>query len=256
MPMAGRFCVIASARSGSNHFGSLLGRHRAVWVHGEIFHQHGMFPALRKHVDGQTVEIEDPGHSLEERNADPFGYLDALMARTERDYVTGFKIFPNHNDDVVAAMIDDEAVKKIVLIRMNALAQYSSDLEAAARDRYVFLEGDETPQDVAIRFDREEFERRQRHIAGWYARWIARLNERGQGYFLIPYEFMASTAYLQSAFVFLGLDPVPAETLRSRFRKSGNRNVVDRFANRDAVAAYLEETGQEHLAHDVPFTFA
>jgi hypothetical protein len=249
-----RFCILASARSGSNHFGSLLNRHPKLWMHGEIFHQNAIFETLRKHVSGAVQKIESPGYDLERRKKYPFEYLEALMKQTDARFVTGFKIFPAHDDRVAEAMIDDPQVRKIVLVRMNALAQYSSDLEASARNKYAFTK-DEHPESVEINFDAKEFEQRRRWISGWYERAIKRLNKAGQTYFLMPYELMGNDTYIRSAFVSLGLTPPDMDELRSQFRKSGARNVVERFADSEKVRAYLRDTGQHNLEFDLGYNF-
>lgn len=252
--MPNRFCILASARSGSNHFGSLLNRHPRIWMHGEIFHQHAIFETLRKHVSGSVQKIESPGYDLERRKEHPFEYLETLMKKTDDRFVTGFKIFPAHDDRVVEAMIDDPEVHKIVLIRMNDLAQYSSDLEASARNKYAFTK-DERPENVEIYFDAEEFERRRRWISGWYRRAIERLNKKGRTYFLMPYELIGNEPYIRSAFVSLGLAPPDMDELKSQYRKSGARNVVERFADPERVRAYLRDTGQQNLEFDLGFSF-
>ncbi|MCP2669711.1 hypothetical protein NHF40_02060 [Maricaulaceae bacterium EIL42A08] len=233
---------------------SMLNRHADIWIHGEPFHQNTIIESLKKFFAGETHEIDSPGFSVEQRKEDPFGYLEALMAKTESRYLTGFKIFPGHDDRVAEAMIDDSQVKKIVLVRMNALAQFSSDLEASARNRYAFTP-DETPETVEIVFDAEEFERRRKWISSWYARMIERLNTKSQPYFFMPYELLGNELYMRSVFVFLGINPPEMEEIHSQYRKSGARNVVSRFANSEQVKVYLRETGQENLEFDVGYHF-
>lgn len=224
-------------------------------MHNEPFHQKALFESLRKHLaGGGHDEIESPSYTLERRKEDPFGYLEALLAKTEGRFTTGFKIFPGHDDRVRDAMVDDADVKKIVLVRMNALAQYSSDLEASARNKYAFTP-DEKPEKVDIYFNAEEFEQRRRWIANWYAQAVQRLNETRQTYFFMPYEYIGNELYTRSAFVFLGLAPPDMDELKSQYRKSGSRNVVERFADAEKVRAYLKETGQQNLEFDQGFSF-
>jgi hypothetical protein len=223
-------------------------------MHGEIFHQNAIFETLRKEVGGEIREIESPGYDLERRKAEPFEYLKTLMTKTNGRFTAGFKIFPGHDDRVTNAMIHDPEVKKIILVRMNSLAQYSSDLEASARNKYAFTT-EEQPEEVRIQFDPEAFEQRRRYISGWYEQAITRLNAKHQTYFLMPYEFMGNELYVRSAYVSLGLAPPDINELGSQYKKSGKRNIVDRFVNADGVRVYLRQTGQEHLEFDIGYSF-
>jgi hypothetical protein len=128
-----RFVLIASARTGSDHLTTELGRKPDIWCHDEVFHPKKVF--LRwpgwPHVNAPE-DLEAELRAL--RETDPDAFLERVYALNfDRPHV-GLRIFERHQPSMLAKIIAAPEIAKIVLIRTNVLANYASKLVAEEVD--------------------------------------------------------------------------------------------------------------------------
>ncbi len=137
MPSGTRFIILAAPRTGSNLLCTLLNSHPEVLCHHELFNPEGIFYAL-DHRDGSM----DFG-ALEERDRDPFGFLQRVWENPAGVACVGFKMTRGQNGAVMRSLIEDSGVLKIVLYRRNRLKTYVSELIARQTDRWEVYSRDE-----------------------------------------------------------------------------------------------------------------
>src|SRR5205085_2821835 len=118
------FVIIALSRTGSTHLTNLLNLQDDISCQGEIFHPKKIFLRWPK-KDKSTETI---AHLTELRQQEPAKFLDRILSQTYGSTHVGFKIFPGHNDDILWHLVESRSIRKIVLLRSNFLASYSSRL--------------------------------------------------------------------------------------------------------------------------------
>lgn len=114
------FVVLGMMRSGSNLLEQKLNAIQGVLCHGEIFNpaQSGLSTKFEKTVPNiSTLKAID-------RKTKPYEYLSQLLELSQGDQI-GFRLFENHNNDLIAPLAEDSRIFKIILVR-NFLESYVS----------------------------------------------------------------------------------------------------------------------------------
>lgn len=257
-----RFVIISLRRSGSSHFVSTIIGHPEIMCHGNIFVS-GMLPVYwPKDHPLPSHEIALIRTGLRElRKADPRAFLERVFATDHGRAHVGFKTFARQNDEILDELIDDPSVRKLVLIRGNILARFSSQLIAHDTGSWgvrTKLEV-ETPK---VEFNPARFTRYRKAHTDFYARIIGRLLERRQNYHLIRYEEINDSLMLRSAINFIGANPdlpIVEPDGREAHVKQNSSDIISRFSNADVVRGYLAENnlggweyeGESHMSAPV-----
>jgi len=227
------FVILAGMRTGSNLLQETLDAHPRIACHGELFN-----PVFV----GRARADRMWGIDLAARNADPF----ALIARmqTKSDGLPGFRLFPDHDPRVLAHVLDDPRVAKVVLTR-NPLEQYLSHRIAQATGQWRL--GDATgARTTRVRFDAEGF---AAHLADRQAhlRRIERaLQVTGQTAFRLDYADLTDADVLAGLARFLGVDGALVPSTRTK--KQNPAPPEDLVENSDEMLAAL--AGPEFLTGD------
>lgn len=235
------FVIIAVSRTGSTHLSSLLNSDSRIVVHPEIFHPNNIW--YRRGSDAFAIMADI---SLERRDADVDGFLRRLKA-IEPGKLLGCKLFPGHGDAVRDRLIADARIAKIVLYRENLLAMYASNKIAMAASQFHTL--DKPAPDLTAPFDPNDFDRYATFVRGWYDRHMSILAETGQRFFFCPYEMLNEPSLVAGVRTFITGEP-SGGVVESPHVKSGCHDVITRFANPDAVLAYLSANGLEAWRYD------
>lgn len=240
------FVIIANPRTGTNHFIDLLNSHPAVTSHREVFHRHSVY-----------LKNGTKDGLLEERNKDPIAFLKKLYDESPTR-ACGFKIFMDHDDSVLDAVLYDSDIKKIILYRSNFLAVYSSDKIAEAENRYLIVDKDagkisdgaydSSRTEVKALFTRNEFEARWKAYQQHYRHAVDVLNETGQNYLFMTYEDFINESFFRRVFPFLGLAQPPR--LVTRKKKMNASDILSRFSNPDDARSHIEEIGRQNWAYE------
>lgn len=114
------FVVLGMMRSGSNFLQQKLNAIQGVLCHGEIFNpaQSGLSAKFEKSVPDISIL-----RNIDRKNQ-PFEYLNCLLELSQGENI-GFRLFENHNNELIAPLVDNPQIFKIVLIR-NFLESYVS----------------------------------------------------------------------------------------------------------------------------------
>jgi hypothetical protein len=237
------FAIIGSQRSGTSYLRRSLNDHPDIVCHGEPFGPGGLGS-----LEAPVRKAKLP--SKVERDADPIGFLDRLMA-FHRTGLAGFKLLLAHSP-VVMNEIAARGYRLIVLRRENALARYSSIqiLNAMQGSGQRFdRPANEGPTAIKAIFDATAFER---YIESDRARWKAFagvLARHAPPCFELDYAELAWGDGRERALDFLGVDRRPLE---AGIEKLNSTDVVSRFANRNVVNAYLTARGLRRWEQEGP----
>lgn len=233
-----RFCILATARTGSNWLCSALDQHPDIVCFREVFHPNSIFLA-----EGASWKL-----GIEERiwrfgrNIAPRVFLKRLEAVTGNSLSYGFKLFPEHGWSKVEMMCADPELKIILLTRRNRLAQFSSLRIAQANGRWVEdRKGAPKPgQPQQVEFEADEYQA--------YASQCDEIDTRirqllsGREFLELVYEDLEEQ--MVDAFRFVGFEPMEGTTNWGTTRKQNRGDLLDRFSNPEAVVKSLTELGQ------------
>lgn len=241
-----KFVIIASPRTGTNHFIDLLNSHQNITCHSEVFHRNTVY--LFEGAKDLLLELRD---------RDPFLFLENLYESTQA-MACGFKIFGDHNAEVLNRVLYETTIKKIILYRPNFLAVYSSEKIAEAEKRYLIWEQNAISIDAGAyeskrtsekaQFDPEEFHRRWTAYQEHYKHALDVLNNTGQEYLFVTYEDFINESFFRRVFPFLGL--TQPQIVHTRMRKLNSSDILSRFLNPDEARAYIEKIGRLNWAHE------
>jgi len=234
--------IIAARRSGSSHLVNTLGGHPEITCHGNVFAP-GMLPVFwpKNHTESQEeiAAIKAELHKL--RDSKPWAFLERVFATNHGRPCTGFKIFPRQNDKILKRIIKDSSVRKVVLLRGNVLARYSSQLAARESGQW----GGRKQRDEGtkkVQFDTREFMQFCDNHMDYYSDVLNRLVTRREPYFLIRYEDINEPLMLRSLVRFIGANPNSAivESEQRKVQvKQRTSDIVSRFENSDDVREFL-----------------
>ena len=243
-----RFALIASARTGSDHLTTELGRRPDIWFHDEVFHPKKVF--LRwpgwPHVNAPE-DLEAELRAL--RGHDPDAFLERVYELNfDRPHV-GLRIFERHHPSMLAKIIATPEIAKIVLIRANVLANYASKLVAEEVDAWGVLDQEKRAAVPPVRFESKKFLKHHDRYMSFYTRTLLRLNASEQAYCLIRFDELNNALLLDKLARFLAVTSAPGPSPAPR-HVGGNSNILSRFSNPDEVREFLRAYGRLEWAHE------
>jgi LPS sulfotransferase NodH len=193
------FVVLAEMRTGSNLLQAQLNRVPGLRCHGELFN-----PAF---IDEPGTE-RFLGLDKAARDADPLGLLSRLG---EGGALTGFRLFGDHDPEVIAACLADPARAKIVLGR-NAVDSFISLGIARQTGQWVLGPG-RARRRARVRFDPAEFAAFLARRDSFRRAVMGALQTTGQTAFVLDYEDLGRPEVIAGLVAFLGLPPPAPEVL-------------------------------------------
>src|SRR5258706_3016978 len=120
-----RLLIACQPRTGSNWLCSLLQSHPQILCHHEVFHHDEIYYAVG-HRDGRLSHLG----STHERDRDPLGFLEQLWHEDFGRSVVGIKLLDGQAPEVLARLLADTQVRKLVLRRQSRVRAYVSLLRA------------------------------------------------------------------------------------------------------------------------------
>jgi LPS sulfotransferase NodH len=144
-----KFAIVTIPRTGSNYLCGLLNSHREILCHHELFHKDAIYYSLDHREDLNLGTVES-------RDKNPLGFLESIWANSYSAKAVGFKIFPDHNDMVLAEILKNKGIKIIILERPALLSAFVSAEIAKKTGIYSSLQG-EGRIDGKIYVKQEEF---------------------------------------------------------------------------------------------------
>jgi len=239
-----RFAIVGLKRSGSSYLVNLLGGHPEIHCCGEIFNPDGVNLRWPKEAGGRRAVREQEIELESLRQTDPVAFLERVYATDFDRPVVGFKIFKNHHPKMLAHILADGNIAKIVHFRANVLARYASNL--AARKSGNFGRVGEKPQ---VEFNEEEFTAYHNEHAVFFDEVLRKLSADGQRYHVSRFDEINSPACVAGLLKFLGVTPnLPAVPDQPSNR--GSSDILSRFTNFREVKAFLRAHDLAHWARE------
>lgn len=201
-----RFVILAARRSGSNLLCSLLGSHPEVRCHHELFNPKGIFTTLEER------DAADAPQTIRARDRDPLGFLDRVWADTRQARAIGFKMTPDQAPGVLAHVLADPGIAKIVLRRRNALRRLVSERIADATGRWEAYDDAPPLARPRVHVDASELAEHAARVDAFHAGIEAALRRSGQSSLSLRYEFLFDEDEQARLFECLGLSPHPLRT--------------------------------------------
>ena len=239
-----QFVILAAPRTGSNLLCTLLNSHPDILCHHEVFNPQGIFVALT-HRD-VPFDLGSP----QQRDRDPLGFLDRVW-ESGRSYASvGFKWTRGQNELVLASVLADRGVQKIVLRRGNRIKTFVSEKIAHRTDQWeVYCEQELVAHRPQVCVEPEEL---RRHIAlneQFYDDLRAALIRTAQPHFELEYEASFSPREQTRLLRFLGVDPRRG-SLKAASVKQNSTDLRDLVANFDQLAQSFAGSDLEDELHD------
>jgi hypothetical protein len=229
------FVVFAEMRTGSNFLEANLNALPGVMCHGEAFNPDFM---------GGEGRVELLGVTLDQRNADPAGFL--RMIRDKTDGLAGFRFFNDHDPRVFDLLMDDPDCAKVILTR-NQLESYISWKIALESDQW-WLANTKHLKTVRPMFDAAEFMARYETLHDFQRKLVRRLQVTGQTAFYIDYDDVLDLDVLNGLAAFLGVKS-RLEKLDFRFKKQNPESLREKVANPDEMEVGLKAQSWFDLDH-------
>jgi LPS sulfotransferase NodH len=191
MPLEGavplRFVILAAPRSGSNFLCTLLNSHPEILCHHEVFNPTRIFYAL-EHRDGSF----DLG-TIEERDRAPLEFLEKLWSKSLGYPCVGFKMTRGQNERILAKVLGDPDVRKIVLKRHNRIKTFVSALVAERTGQWeVYSDADLIQHKPKVELKLEDLRRHMSENEAYYEGIDNVLRSTGQKALKIAYEDLGS----------------------------------------------------------------
>ena len=256
------FVMLSNGRSGTNFLVSLLLSTKQVLFGWEPFNT-----SFKGYSGGKNFSVPKPVldrmNDTSFRDTDPEGYISYCAGFTGAlndtgVKMTGFKIFPPHNEDVYWKMTRDARFRALVLERRSTLSVYSSlrivkeTKEWISRDNgSAEAQSEESPapakEQVKVKFHPKGFENFSAMYRERFIRTLDNLKNAHVEYLHIYYEDLVSDPKtIASILDFLGIDAPAAE--ETWIKKQNDPNVLNRFTNPEAALPFLEQEQREAAA--------
>lgn len=224
------FAIFGAMRTGSNLLERTLDHYQGLRGEGEAFNSHFI---------GKPKRTDHLGVSLAERNADPVGYLDRLVA-DDPDAIPGFRIFDGHDARMLDHCARDPACGKIIL-RRSPIDSFISLKIAQTTGQWMLMK-DENRRLAKIRFDVEEFERYRALLDAHYARIRRIMLSAGQPAAEIDYDALTDLDAVNGLAAMIG-SPERKEALPDRIQRQNPVDWADKVENIEELTAYAGRDG-------------
>lgn len=213
---------------------TLLDSHPAILCHHEIFNPRGIHCALGLRDGNFSLG------SMEERDADPVAFVARIWSRPEGHRCVGFKLTCGQAEPVLAQVLADRSVRKIVLRRRNRVKAYVSERVAEQLDQWeAYDERHLDPVRPRVEIDADRLRGHVAEVERFYRRVESRLGDTGQGCLRVEYEQLGGPGERGRLLRFLDLEP-DGVSLEVRSVKQNPRDLRRLVSNFDELAEALE----------------
>jgi LPS sulfotransferase NodH len=197
--MSNRFVIFCFPRTGSYLLTDILNKQEGVTCHEEIFKKNRV-ELDEQYRDQLGLSLDD----MEKRDADPLTYLEAVYEMSPGP-VTGFKIFPAHNRQILLKLMYDTSIKKVFLAR-NPVQSYISTLVARETGAWTKTHHDKPDTEVQVEFPINGFIRRIHEQRKFFERIVAAIKlTAGNPFHIIDYSELKDPARMQLLAEYLGI---------------------------------------------------
>ncbi len=230
------FVIVCSQRTGSTLLVQLLDAQKDVLCNGAAFEAHPRRMPLRWAKEPRLI-----AELARLREVDPDAFLARVFAENEGRKSVGFKICPGHNDAMLDKLVLDPGVGKIVLLRENVLAVYSSaQIARQSGARRSSAQAGDSESKPPVEFDPNKFLRFWQRYAGYYRIVFERLNSTGQLFHLVYYTELNDTRFFDRVMGFVEAQPARGAA-EVHNRKQNSSDILSRFSNPEVAEAFLRK---------------
>lgn len=221
------FVILAGMRTGSNLLEENLNALDGVRSWGEVFNTTFVgYP-------GQASLFDIP---LAERDVDPFPLLQRVLEQP--GVLSGFRLFHDHDDRVLQAVLENPRIAKIVLTR-NALDSFISRKIAQSTGQWR-LTNVARRKDAVPDFDADAFAVHLHEVQTYLSRIARALQHGGQTAFYLSYDDLGDLAVINGLAAWLGVD-ARLEAPVSSLKRQNPAAAVEKVANPDAMRAAIAQ---------------
>jgi len=234
--MSNRFVIFCFPRTGSYLLTDILNKQEGVTCHEEIFKKN------RVELDEQYREKMGLSRDdMEKRDADPFSYLEAVYDMSPGP-VTGFKIFPAHNREILLKLMNDTGIKKVFLAR-NPVQSYISTLVARETGAWTKTHHDKPDSVVQVKFPVNGFIRRIHEQRKFFERIITAIKlTPGNPVHIIDYSELKDPARMHLLAEYLGIESWDDDVI-PKYKKQIVKPYPEIVADWDGVRENLKQLG-------------
>ena len=230
------FAIFGAMRTGSNLLEKTLDAHEGLAGLGEVFND--------QFIGGPGTD-EAFGCSLEQRNRDPIGFLDAMIAAHPGE-VPGFRIFMGHDQRVMDHAARDPHCARIILTR-DPLDSYLS-LQIARLTNQWMVRKAENRKLAKVEFDPDHFTAYEAALNDHYRRIRAPMRAAGRPWLEIAYGDLGDLDTLNGAAAYAG-SPERRERIAPRIQRQNPLDPADKVTNPDVLAEFMAgRSGNARLA--------
>jgi len=220
------FVLFAEMRTGSNYLEDSLNAFPDITCYGEVYN-----PTFLGHHN----RFELFGYDMERREKDPLGLLNRMIEAT--DGIAGFRLFHDHDDRVVDAVLPNRRIAKVILTR-NPLESYVSRKIASETGQWRLTDM-KNARTAKIRFDAGEFDDLLDALIPFQDRLRHGLQVSGQTAFHIRYEDINDPEILNGLARYLG-SAAEVEKTSQKLKKQNPSDLRDKVENYDEMVAELQ----------------
>lgn len=231
-----RFVILNAPRTGSNYLCTVLNSHPDILCHHEIFNP--LVVGVARHLQDTAFRIG----SIEERNADPVGFLGRVWSLPLGRSHVGFKLCWRQNETIYRFLLEKSAIRKIVLKRRNRVRTYVSLALARQTTEWVVYDDSAEPRPrPAIQVDSRALLDMVAFNNDYYGEIEGALRNSGQSFETLYYEDLISGNGIAKALEFLGVASGGGE-LRGQTWKLTDSPLPQIIVNFDELSAELRGT--------------
>jgi len=230
------FVVVCSQRTGSTLLTQLLDNQTDVLCNGAIFEARpGRMPVRWAKEPGVMEEL------VHLRANNPEAFLARVLAERLGCHSVGFKICQGHNDRILDKLLVDPAIGKIVLIRQNVLAVYSSAMIAReSGERRTTVVGTASDAKTQVEFNARRFLLFWERYAAYYRSVFERINSSRQAFQIMHYTEINDPWYFERLLAYIGVEPV-RDRAEVKNKKQNSSDILSRFANPEQTLEFLND---------------
>ncbi len=197
-----RFVILAAPRSGSNMLSSLLNSHPDILCHHELYNPGGIFYALP--LRNSNFKL---ANSMAERDEQPLAFLNQIWKQNLSFPCLGFKMTHKQNPIAFNALIEDKEIKKIVLIRNNAVKVHVSKLIAQQSGIWEdYDQNSKVRRNIQVDVNLSDLKNDIAFNQQFYQEIANRLKKTNQAYHMVEYEKLGQPTTQHQILDYLHLD--------------------------------------------------
>lgn len=229
------FVIFAEMRTGSNYLEATLNDLPDIDCKGELYNPTFM---------GHHTTFEMHGIDMDRRERAPLDLLDAVI-RNAGDELPGFRFFHDHDPRVLARVLPDPRIAKVILTR-NPLDSYVSRRIASETGQWRLTDM-KHHKSAKIEFRLWEFETMLADLQGFQMTLQRGMQTTGQSAFYIRYEDINDVEVVNGLAKFLGSKHA-LDATNAKLKKQNPSDLSEKVENYDHMARSLAKLDRFDLS--------